>query len=210
MASVKVYNVEGKETGEMNLIDTLFGVEVKPSLVHEAVVAHTANVRAVLAHTKDRSEVAGSNKKPWKQKGTGRARHGSRQSPIWKGGGITFGPTSLRNFAVKINKKTKRLALAMVLSDKINNNRLIVVDGLRSEEGRTRDLEKTLSTLPVAGKKTLLVVEMDNRGVGLAARNLENVEVFPVNTLNLLALLRLEYVVFTKSAIEAASELFKR
>lgn len=210
MASVKIYNTQGKETGSMDLVDTLFGVKVKPSLVHEAVVAHTSNARAVLAHTKDRSEVAGSNKKPWKQKGTGRARHGSRQSPIWKGGGVTFGPTSLRNFAVKINKKTKRLALAMVLSDKIAHDKLVVVDGLRVEEGRTKDLDKTLATLPSAGKKSLIVVEMDNRGVGLAARNLPNVEVFPVNSLNLLALLRLEYVVFTKSALEAATEMFKR
>ena len=210
MASVKIYNQQGQETGLMELSASLFGVEVKPTLVHEAVVAHTANARAVLAHTKDRSEVAGSHIKPWKQKGTGRARHGSRQSPIWKGGGITFGPTNLRNFAVKINKKTKRLALAMVLSDKLNNDRLIVVEGFRFDDGKTKDLNKSLSLLPSAGKKTLVVVEMDNRGVGIAARNLKNIEVFPVNTINLLALLRLDYVVFTKEALEAAVAMYKR
>lgn len=210
MASVKIYNLQGQETGTMDLDTTLFGVEVRSTLVHEAVVAHTSNVRAVLAHTKDRSEVAGGNKKPWKQKGTGRARHGSRQSPIWKGGGITFGPTNLRNFAVKINKKTKRLALAMVLSDKVNHDRLIVVDGFRFDDGKTKELSKSLALLPSAGKKTLVVVEMDNRGVGLAARNLKNVEVFPVNTINLLALLRLDYVVFTKVALEAAMAIYKR
>ena len=194
----------------MDLETSLFGVEVNSSVVHEAVVAHTANVRSILAHTKDRSEVAGSNKKPWKQKGTGRARHGSRQSPIWKGGGITFGPTTLRNFAVKINKKTKRKALAMVLSDKLKHNRLIVVDDLRIDDSKTKDLKNILGLLPVSGKKTLIVVEMENRGVGLAARNLQDIEVFPVNTLNLLALLRLDYVVFTKAALEAAMEMFKR
>ena len=210
MASVKIYNVQGQEIGQMDLETSLFGVEVNSSVVHEAVVAHTANVRSILAHTKDRSEVAGSNKKPWKQKGTGRARHGSRQSPIWKGGGITFGPTTLRNFAVKINKKTKRKALAMLLSDKLKHNRLIVVDDLRIDDSKTKDLKNILGLLPVSGKKTLIVVEMENRGVGLAARNLQDIEVFPVNTLNLLALLRLDYVVFTKAALEAAMEMFKR
>ncbi len=210
MASVKIYNPQGQEVGTMDLDVRLFDVEVKPNLVHEAVVAHSSNARVVLAHTLDRSQVAGSNKKPWKQKGTGRARHGSRQSPIWKGGGITFGPTNLRNFAVKINKKTKRLALAMVLSDKVNHDRLIVVDGLRFDDGKTKDLSKSLASLPSAGKKTLVVVEMDNRGVGLAARNLTNVEVFPVNSINLLALLRLDYVVFTKPALEAAMAMYKR
>ncbi len=210
MASVKIFNVEGKELGQMDLEASLFGVTINQAVVHEAMVAHTANARAVLAHTKDRSEVAGSHIKPWKQKGTGRARHGSKQSPIWRGGGITFGPTTLRNFAVKINKKTKRKALAMVLSDKVNNDRLIIVDDMKFAEGKTKDLTKTLAGLPCAGKKTMVVVEMDNRSVGLAARNVPNVEVFPVNTLNLLALLRLEYVVFTKAALEAAMSMFKR
>lgn len=210
MASVKIYNIEGQEIGKMDIATSLFSVDVNSSVVHEAVVAHTANARSVLAHTKDRSEVAGSNKKPWKQKGTGRARHGSRQSPIWKGGGITFGPTVLRNFAVKINKKTKRKAFAMVLSDKLNNDRLIVVDDLRINDAKTKDLKNILASLPASGKKTLIVVEMENRGVGLAARNLQGIEVFPVNTLNILALLRFDYVIFTKVALEAAMEIYKR
>src|SRR3989339_449677 len=115
--NAKVYNIEGKNVGTVELPARLFGVEVKPEVVHQVVVGKQSNKRQVLAHTKTRADVSGGGKKPWKQKGTGRARHGSSRSPIWIGGGVTFGPRKDRNFGVKINKKMARKALAMALSD---------------------------------------------------------------------------------------------
>jgi len=203
MATVKLYNQEGTSVGDIQLDAGLFEVAVNPSLVHEAVVAQSANVRVALAHTKTRGEVRGSGKKPWKQKGTGRARHGSRRSPIWSGGGITFGPRSIRNFAVKMNRKARRKALAMVLSDKVAHEKFIAVDGLTIEEGKTRQLADVLSKLPSAGKKTLVITAPENKTIAKAAQNLTGVESFPANALNVIALLRFEYVVVTKSALRS-------
>ena len=124
----KVYNLEGKETKEMELSDAVFNVKVKPSVVHEVFVAQRNNTREPWADTKNRGEVSGGGKKPWPQKGTGRARHGSIRSPLWKGGGVTFGPLSTRNYKTKINKKTRRVALRMCLTDKLANGALWVVE----------------------------------------------------------------------------------
>src|SRR3989338_10491140 len=140
MAKVILYNQTGSEVGELSLDATLFDVAPDTALVHEAVVAQEANSRQVLAHTKGRGEVAGTGKKQWKQKGTGRARHGSRRSPIWVGGGITFGPRNDRNFSLKMNRKARRKALAMVLTDKLISARLVAVDDLGVEEGKTKQL----------------------------------------------------------------------
>ncbi len=120
---VKVYNLEGKEVKQVELNDAVFNVPVKSSVVHEVFVAQRNNAREPWADTKKRGEVRGGGKKPWQQKGTGRARHGSIRSPIWKGGGVTFGPLSIRNYTTKINKKTRRLATRMCLSDKAQNTR---------------------------------------------------------------------------------------
>ena len=119
---IKVYTQDGKETKELALNPAVFGVAVKESVVHQVMVAQMANSRVAIAHTKTRAEVRGGGRKPWKQKGTGRARHGSTRSPIWVGGGVTFGPRSDRNFSQKVNKKMKTKALFMCLSDKVNNN----------------------------------------------------------------------------------------
>src|SRR3989339_2000180 len=118
MAKVKVYNQAGESKEEMELKDAIFSVPVKPAVVYQVFQALLANIREPWAHTKNKGEVRGGGKKPWKQKGTGRARHGSIRSPLWVGGGITFGPTSARNFSVKVNKKLKKKVLAMVLSAK--------------------------------------------------------------------------------------------
>jgi large subunit ribosomal protein L4 len=124
----KMYNVLGKEVGDVELADNVFNVVVKPEVVHEVFVAQMNNQREPWADTKKRGEVSGGGKKPWQQKGTGRARHGSIRSPIWKGGGVTFGPLTERSYKTKINKKTRRLATAMCLSDKAQNQGLLVVD----------------------------------------------------------------------------------
>jgi large subunit ribosomal protein L4 len=144
MAVVSLYNTKGENIGSLTLEASLFDVKLSPALVHEAVVAQQANSREAIAHTKTRGEVAGSSKKPWAQKGTGRARHGSTKSPIWVGGGITFGPRNDRNFSLKINKRAKRKALAMILSEKVATERFVAIDALDLKNGKTKELAQIL------------------------------------------------------------------
>jgi large subunit ribosomal protein L4 len=210
MAKVKIYNQLGEEAGEMQLDASLFDVKVSPALVHEAVIAQSANAREAIAHTKTRGEVRGGGRKPWKQKGTGRARHGSRRSPIWIGGGITFGPRSIRNFAKKMNRKARRKALAMVLSDKVNHEKMIALEGLTLTESKTKALSSILTKLPTSEKKTLLVTVPENKVVAKSAQNLQGVQTIPANALNVIDLLSYEYVVATKPAIELITKLYNR
>ncbi|MBT5808069.1 50S ribosomal protein L4 [Candidatus Uhrbacteria bacterium] len=210
MAKVTLYNQLGETTGDLKLDALLFDVKASPALVHEAVVAQTANARSAIAHTKTRGEVRGGGRKPWKQKGTGRARHGSRRSPIWIGGGITFGPRSIRNFAKKMNRKARRKALAMVLSDKVAHEKIVALEGLTFDGANTRALSAVLAKLPSSGKKTLLVTVPENKVVAKSAKNLSGVETLPANALNIVDLLRYEYVVVTKSAIDLITKLYNR
>lgn len=209
MAVVKIYNTDGAATGELTVSDNLFGATIRPELVHEAVVAQEANSRDAIAHTKTRGEVRGGGRKPWKQKGTGRARHGSRRSPIWIGGGITFGPRSIRNFSKKINKKMKRKALSMVLTDKLNHDRLIVVESFGLTEGKTKELNAVLTKLPSAGKKVVLIDLPENKQVAKAAKNVSRVETLPSNSLNVVDLLKATYVVATKEALSAIEKTYQ-
>lgn len=209
MARVTLYSIDGKQKGELTLEDSLFAVKVNPALVHEAVVAQTASSRSAIAHTKTRADVRGTTKKPWKQKGTGRARHGSRRSPIWVGGGITFGPRSDRNFAVKMNKQARRKALAMVLSDKLASEKFIAVEHLNGE-GKTKELAYTLGRLPTAGKKTLIVTTPENKLVSRAARNIPHISTLPANALNIVDLLSFEYVLMTEPAVAMVTQMYNR
>jgi len=208
MAKVNLYNIQGKTLGEYELPDALFGVAAKPELVHDAIVAKRANARIILAKTKDRSEVAGTGKKPWKQKGTGRARHGSRRSPIWVGGGITFGPTLFKNFSIKINKKAKCKALAMVLSDKVANNTFVVVEDLILPEIKTKQAFAMRQSLPGAGKSSLIVADKASKDIKRAAGNLAFTAVIPVSAINVEDVVRHEYVIASKAAVEALVETY--
>lgn len=202
-----MYNKTGEVVGSVDLNDSIFGVEVNEALVHEAVVTQKANARAILAHAKDRSEVRGGGKKPWRQKGTGRARHGSRRSPIWSGGGITFGPTKQRNFARKMNKKARRKALFMTLSDKVANKAFIVVDDL-STEGKTKDVAALLKALPRIGKRTLLVTKPENMNVRRAAQNILFTQSIAPNSVNVVDVLKAGTVVIGKDELEALTQHF--
>ncbi|MDO8667620.1 MAG: 50S ribosomal protein L4 [bacterium] len=144
---IKIYNQDAEAAGEMELSSKVFGVKVNEALVHQAVVTQMANERKVIAHTKTRSEVRGGGKKPWAQKGTGRARHGSSRSPIWKGGGVTFGPRNDRNFKMRINKKMKQGAMLMVLSDKLASDHLVVLDKFSITEFKTKFFNQILANL---------------------------------------------------------------
>jgi len=210
MAKVILYNQDGLPVGELSLDSALFEVKPNPALIHEAFVAQQANSRQVLAHTKDRSEVSGTGKKPWKQKGTGQARHGSRRSPIWVGGGITFGPTNARNFSVKLNKAAKRKALAMVLTDKVANDKFVAIESMVLPEVKTRAFAGILGKLPAAGKKTLVVLEISNASAARAGRNLPRVTTLSAHSLNIGDLLAHEFVVASKEAIETITKTFKR
>ncbi|MDD5289885.1 MAG: 50S ribosomal protein L4 [Patescibacteria group bacterium] len=139
MEKLPVYNLQAEKVKETELNPAMFGVAVKESVVHQVMVAQMANARVAIAHTKTKGEVRGGGRKPWKQKGTGRARHGSIRSPLWKGGGVTFGPRSNRNFSQKVNKKMKTKALFMCLSDKVNNGLMFLVDKLSLAEGKTKE-----------------------------------------------------------------------
>lgn len=209
MTKVKVYNMEGKKVSERELAPELFGVEVNEGLVHFAAEAQSANARTASAHTKTRGEVSGTGKKPWKQKGTGRARHGSRRSPIWVGGGITFGPRSDRNFSKKINKKSKKAALAMVLTDKAKHEGLLALDEMKNEDGKTKVMAELLSKLPV-GRRTLLVLEASNPAAIRASRNLQNLKTVTVNSLSLLDILKADTVVAQVGALDTLENRYRK
>ncbi len=207
---VKVYNWQGEVIGDEKVDAKFFGVKVNPVVVQQVVIAQRANSRETLAHTKGRSEVRGGGKKPWKQKGTGRARHGSIRSPLWVGGGITFGPTTDRNFAVKVNKKTKAAALKMVMTDKLASDNLIVVDSYDMPDTKTKSLQSALKKLPVAGKSVLIVTSSAKDSVNLAAQNLKKVETIFVGSLNVVDLLKYHYLVVNKAMLTKIQEHYRK
>lgn len=208
MPLVKLYNCTGKVIGEQQLDDAVFGVSIKEPVVQQAVVAQHANARTAIAHTKTRSEVSGGGRKPWKQKGTGRARHGSIRSPLWRGGGITFGPRNTRNFSQKINKKAKVAALRMVLSDKVAHDKLIVIDQFAVTDAKTKELKAIMGNLPVNASISLLVMGLKNDTVIKAARNLKQVGYIAADSLNIVDLLKYEYIIVDQAGIDMISKVF--
>jgi large subunit ribosomal protein L4 len=211
MLKVKVYNLDGKEIDELKLDSAIFGVEINPALVHQAVVAQQANARLTLANTKTKGEVRGGGRKPWRQKGTGRARHGSRRSPIWIGGGVTFGPRTERNYSLKINKKMKRKALLMGLTDKVAEQNLIVVDKLEMPEIKTKNLVKILNKLPVKkNSSSLIVLAAKDEKILKSAQNLLKVKTILADSLNIVDVLQYQALVIDKEGIKKLIETYKK
>ncbi|MBU1130803.1 50S ribosomal protein L4 [Patescibacteria group bacterium] len=208
MPKVKVYNLKGEEVKEEELDPKFFNIKIKPAVVQQVVEAQLANSRQVLAHTKGRSEVRGGGRKPWKQKGTGRARHGSIRSPLWKGGGVTFGPTKERNFSKAVNKKVKKKAVQMVLADKANNNKLILVEGLQLDAAKTKKLVEILNKLPIKNKKVLIALVKKSDSVIRSAKNLPQVETLPAASLNVVDLLNYPYLLMPVAAIKKVIETY--
>ena len=203
-----LYNQAGEVISQVELPDEVFGLKINPVLLHQAMVAQLGNSRQVLAHTKDRSEVRGGGKKPWRQKGTGRARHGSIRSPIWKGGGVTFGPTKERNFAKDINKKMKRKALFMALSGKAQDQQLKVIDNLNLEKTKTKLINQILRNLVKTG--SLVVVTSDtNKSVEQSARNLPYAKVLSAKSLNVLDILNNQYLLLAQDAVPVIKDFYK-
>lgn len=214
-----LYNQNGEIIGDVDLPETIFNLRVNPDLIHRVLVAQMANSRHPYAHTKDRGEVRGGGRKPWRQKGTGRARHGSSRSPIWVGGGVTFGPRKERNFYQKVNKKTKRKALFMVLSGKIRDKELMVLDSLKFEELKTKTAASAIKALSAKldGYKesrrkpdSILVVtpELD-KDVNRATNNLPFVSVLSADSLNIKDLLEKKYLILLKDAVPVIEKTFK-
>jgi len=203
-----VYNQEGKEVGTTLLPKEIFDVKISPDLVHQVVVSQMANRRKVIAHTKTRAEVRGGGRKPWRQKGTGRARVGSIRSPLWKGGGVIFGPRKERVFKKEIPKKMKRLALFMVLSGKIKNNLLILLDKLKIEKPKTKEMTEILKKLPCKNESSLIALPELNKNLILAARNIPDIETIQAKDLNALDLLSFKYLIMPKEAIKVIKETF--
>jgi len=205
MASVAVYNIEGKEVGTMELSDAVFGVEVNEHLVHQAVVAQLANKRQGTQKAKTRSEVSGGGKKPWRQKGTGHARQGSTRAPQWTGGGVVFAPTP-RDYTIRLNKKEKRLALKSALTSRVLENKLIVVDELKFDEIKTKNFQNTMKNLKV--EKALVVLNENDANVVLSARNIPAVKTALTNTINVFDILKYNTVIVTKDAVATIEEVY--
>lgn len=206
MATFPIYNVTGEKNGTIELSDRVFAVAPKMPLIHQVYEAIRANAREPWADTKDRGEVRGGGKKPWKQKGTGRARHGSIRSPIWKGGGVTFGPLSTRNYKQKINKKMNQTALRMSLSDRALSQQILGIETLPTD-GKTKIMAALRSKLPGAGKSTVVIVSGDNKEIIRSIQNLPRVELKRAADLNVLDVMDHQYLIATKEAI---TELEKR
>ncbi|MEK7473146.1 MAG: 50S ribosomal protein L4 [Patescibacteria group bacterium] len=207
MPSVSIYTQDGTSVGEMSLPEAYFGVKAKPKLVHEVLVAQQANRRKSIANTKNRGEVSGGGKKPWKQKGTGRARQGSIRSPQWIGGGIVFGPRSERNFSLKVNRKTKQKALFMALSDKVAHKSLLVIDSIATEPAKTKSVATMVKKLPV-GRTTLIVAPASNASLMRMVRNLPNVKLVTAQSVNLEDVLKYRSVAFLKDAVAAFEKIY--
>ena len=208
MIKVKIYNQEGNEVGEQELNPAIFEVGVKPELVHQAVLTQMANKRLILAHTKDRGDVSGGGKKPWKQKGTGRARHGSIRSPLWRHGGVTFGPTKDRNFCLKINKKARRKALLMCLSDKAANDRLIVLDKLELPEVKTRKMKEILLKLPAQKSKTLIALAANDKNILRSSLNIPHLQTILADSLNVVDILNYKYLMVTVDGLKKIEDVY--
>lgn len=205
MANVSVYNMEGQTVGTIELSDAVFGAEIKENLVHQAVVQQLANNRQGTQKAKTRSEVSGGGRKPWRQKGTGHARQGSTRAPQWTGGGMVFAPVP-RDYSFKMNRKEKRAALKSVLTGKVQDEKLIVVDELKLPEIKTKEMKKVLDALKA--DSALVVINNDSENVRISARNIAGVETASPETINVYDILKYDKLILTKSSVATIEEVY--
>lgn len=201
MPTVKVYNLEGIETGTIDLDAKIFSETGSSELFYQVVRVLQANSRTVLAHTKDRSQVRGGGKKPWAQKGTGRARHGSTRSPIWVGGGITFGPTAERNFSLGINRKMVKKAIRAAVSSRVTEEAFYVLDDAALAEPATKKFASLLKKLKLADKKVLFLTDKGMANAILSVRNMPKISAVRLENLNLLELMKHENILIAKDTV---------
>ena len=206
MPQVVKYNSDGKQIGDMELSNRVFDEIINKSVVHQVVTAQLSKMRHGMASTKTRSEVRGGGRKPWRQKGTGRARHGSIRSPLWVGGGIVFGPKP-RDYSKKISRKAKKVALRSILSDKVKAGNLLVIEDINIEKPNTREMVELLKNLKLEGAKVVIILPDKDTNVYLSARNIPDVKTLVVEALNAYDLLDNDYVVVMQEAIEKIEEV---
>lgn len=205
MPKASLFNQEGSKVGEVDLNDAIFGIEPNNHVLFEAIIMQRASLRQGTAKVKTRSEVRGGGRKPWRQKGTGRARQGSIRSPQWRGGGTVFGPAP-RSYSYKLPKKMRRLAIKSALSAKAQEENVLVVEALSFDAPKTKEFVKVLNNLPV-GKKALFVTESTEENVALSARNIPGVTVIDADNLNVLDVVGHNSLVLTKAAVEKVEEV---
>ncbi len=205
MPNVALFDIKGQNIGDIALSENVFGQPVNTAVMHEVVVAHLANCRQGTQSAKTRSEVSGGGKKPWRQKGTGRARQGSTRSPQWRHGGVVFAPKP-RDYTIRVNKKVKRLAMKSALSSKVEGNEVIVFDALNIEAPKTKEMVKVLKAVDV--NKALIVLADKDDTVERASANIEGVKTTLVGTLNVYEILKYEKLILTKASVEKIEEVY--
>jgi len=205
MIELPVQNIKGENIGEVSLKDDIFNTKINNFLVHQAVKNYLANKRRGTASTKTRREVRGGGVKPWKQKGTGRARAGTNRSPIWVGGGITFGPAP-RDYSFSLPKKMKVVALNSVLSDKAKNKEIIIIDKLYLENNKTKRMVEILKNLQ-ASKKPLIIIVKEDNDIAQTLRNIKGAKILPVSKINVYDLINQGKIIITKDALQRIEEV---
>ena len=206
MPKVDVYDIKGKKVSDIELAEAIFGIEPNEAIVHSVLVNYLANQRQGTQSTKTRAEVRGGGRKPWRQKGTGRARQGSIRAPQWIKGGIALGPKP-RSYKYTVNKKEKRLAIKSVLSSKVIEKELTVVDKLELKEIKTKSMVKALTALKVEGK-TLIIVPEKNTNVVMSARNIEGVKTITANNINVFDLLKYNNLILPVDTVKKLEEVY--
>lgn len=207
MPKVALFNQDGTEAGDLQLNESVFGIEPNNHVIHQVVVMQQAAKRQATHAVKNRSDVRGGGAKPWRQKGTGRARQGSIRSPQWVGGGVVFGPTTERNYKYKLPKKIRRLALKSALSSKVQSENIIVLTDLQLDAPKTKDFVNMLNALNV-DERVLVITSEKNENIIRSANNLQTAKVITVNQVNVLDLVAYDKVILTKDAAEKAGEVF--
>ena len=206
MPKVDVYNIEGKKVSDIELADSVFGIEPNENIVHSVLKNYLANQRQGTQSTKTRAEVSGGGKKPWRQKGTGRARQGSTRAPQWIKGGVALGPKP-RSYRYTVNKKEKRLAVKSVLSSKVLEKELTVVDKLELKEIKTKSMVNALAALKVEGK-TLIVLPENDKNVVMSARNIKGVKTISANNINVFDLLKYSNLILPVDTVKKLEEVY--
>jgi large subunit ribosomal protein L4 len=205
MPKVALYNQSGSQVGEVELKDSVFGIEPNEHVLFEAIIMQRASLRQGTHKVKNRSEVSGGGRKPWRQKGTGRARQGSIRSPQWRGGGTVFGPVP-RSYSYKLPKKVRRLAIKSALSSKVLGENILVLESLSFDAPKTKEFAAVLKNLSV-GKKALVVTDGSNPNVALSARNIPGITVVEANGINVLDVVSHDKLIVTKAAVEKIEEV---
>ncbi len=203
-----VYNQKGEEIKQINLSKDIFGLDVNFDLVHQVVVSYSSNKRQKIAHTKTRNEVRGGGRKPWRQKGTGRARHGSIRSPLFKGGGVTFGPRNDKNYKKIIPDKMRKKALFMALSGKFKDNEIIFLDDINLSEPKTKSAKKIIDNLPIESKSALILLPKKNDNLIVGIKNIPKIEAIPAKDINAFDLLSFKFLIILEQSVKVIEDTF--